>query len=260
MGIHCLVCIKSVVRAAPKGVGPRTPENSELNPFDRPALEAALQIREAEGGSVTALSMGPEVGLEALAEALAMGADHAILVNDRVLSGSDTLVTAQVLAAAVTRIGPVDFLFFGTRSADSDTGQVGPQTATLLGIPFLGGVKEIRRGDTAWEIRRVMDDWDELWQADTPLALTIHPRAYPPRSIALPGIAQAYDSLEIDTWRLADLGLTADGVGLAGSPTRVVRLQEVRRDRKCRMLEGEPQEQVDALVAHLGRLGAMESS
>ncbi len=260
MGIHSVVCVKSVVRAAPKGAGARTPENSELNPFDRPALEAALQIREAEGGSVTALSMGPDVASEALAEARAIGVDRAILVNDRALSGSDTLVTAQVLGAAVTRIGPVDFLIFGPRSADSDTGQVGPQTATLLGIPFLSGVKEIRHGDTAWEIRRVMDDWDELWQADTPVALTIHPRAYPPRPIALSGIARAYEGLEIDTWRLADLGLSADGVGLAGSPSRVVRLEEVRRDRKCRMLEGEPRDQVDALVAYLGRLGAMESS
>ncbi len=258
MAIHSIVCIKSVVRAAPDGVGRRTPSNSELNPFDRPALEAALQMKEAEGGSVTVLSMGPDVGAEALAEAQAMGADRAVLINDRALAGSDTLVTARVLATAITRIGPYDFLFFGTRSADSDTGQVGPQTATLLSVPFVGGVKQVRLQETAWEILRLMDDWEELWQVQTPAALTIHPKAYASRSIALHGIAEAYDPLHIETWGLADLELTADSVGLAGSPTRVSRMQKVKRDRKCRMLEGEPQNQVDALVEHLGRLGAME--
>ncbi len=259
MAIHSIVCIKSVVRAAPDGAGPRTPDNCELNPFDRPALEAALKIREAEGGSLTVLSMGPDVGAEALAEALAMGADRAVLVNDPVLAGSDTLVTARVLAAAVTRLAPYDLLFFGTRSADSDTGQVGPQTATLLAVPFVGGVKQIGRQDTAWEISRMMDDWEELWQVQTPAALSVHPGAYAPRSIALHGIAGAYDTLRIETWSSADLGLTADSVGLAGSPTRVTSMEKMRRDRKCLMLEGDPRAQVDELIEHLGRLGAMES-
>ncbi len=73
MSFHSIVCIKSVVRAAPNGVGKRTPDNSELNPFDRPALEAALQMKAAMGGSVTALSMGPDVSVEALAEARPWG-------------------------------------------------------------------------------------------------------------------------------------------------------------------------------------------
>lgn len=259
MSIHSIVCIKSVVRAAPDGVGRRTPDNSELNPFDRPALEAALRLKETEGGSLTALSMGPPVGAEALAEALSMGADRAILVSDPALGGSDTLVTSRVLAAAIARIATYDFVLFGTRSADSDTGQVGPQVATLLDLPFVGGANRIRRQDEGWAIKRLMDDWEELWQVNVPVALTIHPNAFKARSIALPDIARAYDRLDIETWKLSDLALTADRVGLSGSPTRVAHLQKIKRSRACHMLEGEPREQVDALMAHLARVGATGS-
>jgi electron transfer flavoprotein beta subunit len=259
MAIHSIVCIKSVVRTAPDGVGRRTPENSELNPYDRPALEAALRIKESLGGTVTALSMGPPVGVEALAEAQAMGAYRAVLVCDPALAGSDTLVTSRVLAAAVQRLSPFTFLFFGTRTSDSDTGQVGPQTATLLDIPFVSGVKQMEPREKAWELTRLMDDWQELWRVHVPAAVTIHPRFFAPRSIALGGIAQAHDHPEVQTFRLSDLGIANDRAGLTGSPTRVAKLQKVVRKRGCRMLSGEPREQVEALVEILTSKGLMGS-
>lgn len=259
MSIHSIVCIKSVVRAAPDGVGRRTPDNSELNPFDRPALEAALQLKADQGGTLTVLTMGPPVGAEALAEALAMGADRAVLISDAALAGSDTLVTARVLAAAIAAIGPWDLLFFGTRSSDSDTGQVGPQTAAVLQRPFVGGVTRIEHLQQGWELQRLMDDWEEVWQATAPVVVTIHPMAFKPRAISLPGIAEAYAHPAVEHWGLDRLGLTADQVGLNGSPTRVARLQKVVRDRTCRMLEGEPPQQVAALFDHLERMGVMGS-
>jgi len=263
MSLHCVVCIKSVVREAPKGIGRRTPENSELNPYDRPAVEAALRLKELTGGRVTAITMGPDVGAEALAETQAMGVDEAILVNDAALAGSDTLVTSKVLAAAIRRVAPFDLVLFGTRTSDSDTGQVGPQTATVLDIPFLGGVKAVNQkgGQPAgtWEMKRQMDDWEELWEVNLPAAVTIHPRAFKPRPVPLTGIAQAHDPLEVQTWRLADVGLSAKEVGLEGSPTRVAQLEKLKRGRTCRMLEGEPREQVDALIAHLKTMGLMAS-
>jgi electron transfer flavoprotein beta subunit len=257
--MHIIVCIKSVIRTAPNGVGRRTPGNSELNPFDRPALEAALHLKDTADAAVTALSMGPDVGIEALAEAQAMGVDRAVLINDPHLAGSDTLVTAGVLAAGIAHLAPYDFLFFGARSSDSDTGQVGPQTATVLGVPFIGGVKHLQfHGDT-WRIQRVIDDWEESWEVRTPAALTIHPRAFRPRPIGLDGIARAYDRLDIRTWSLSDVGLSVDRAGLAGSPTRVAGLQKVQRNRKCRMIGGEPQEQVDALIEQLTTRGIIGS-
>jgi electron transfer flavoprotein beta subunit len=257
VSVHIIVCIKSVVKAAPQGVAKRTPENSELNPFDRPALEAALEIREHHGGSVTVLTMGPPVSMEVLAEAQAMGADRAVLITDRALAESDTLVTSKVLATAINKIGTFDLLFFGTRTADSDTGQVGPQTAALLDIAFLSSVKTITAKDQGWEIERTMDAWEEKWQVISPMAVTIDPRAFAPRPVGLVGISRVYEEPAIEHWSLADLGLKAEEVGLMGSPTRVEALERIKRNRKCQMLEGEPQEQAADLIAWLTKMGAI---
>jgi electron transfer flavoprotein beta subunit len=258
VSVHIIVCIKSVVKAAPQGVAMRTPENSELNPFDRPALEAALEIREHHGGSVTVLTMGPPVSMEVLAEAQAMGTDRAVLVSDRALAESDTLVTSKVLATVINKIGTFDLLFFGTRTADSDTGQVGPQTAALLDIPFVSRVKSITSHKEGWEIERIMDAWQENWQVAVPMAASIDPRAYAPRPVGLVGISRVYEEPAIEQWSLTDLGLTAEEVGLMGSPTRVAALQQIKRNRKCDMLEGEPQEQAAELMARLAKMGAID--
>ncbi len=255
MPMHIIVCVKSVVRTAPKGVARRTPENSELNPFDRPALEAALQIKNRTGASVTALSMGPPVAGEALAEAMAMGVDRAVLISDRALAESDTLATSRVLVAAIRKIGAFDLLLFGTRTADSDTGQVGPQTAALLDIPFVSGVRKIESENQGWTMQRTMDGWQESWQAATPAAATIDPRAFTPRPISLQGVALVYEQPAVERMALDDLGLAADEAGLAGSPTRVAALEKVARKRRCTMLEGEPQKQVEELLERLTRAG-----
>lgn len=258
MSIHIVVCIKSVVKEAPKGVARRTPENSELNPFDRPALEAALQLKESGKGTVTVLTMGPAVGREVLAEAQAMGADRAVLISDGALAESDTLVTSKVLASAVSKLPEVDLLLFGTRTADSDTGQVGPQTAALLDIPFVGHVKKISGKNKAWEMDRTMDAWEENWQVEAPVAATIDPRAYAPRPVGLVGISTVFDHPTIEQWSLTDLGLKPEEVGLAGSPTRVAAMEKMKRQRKCDMLDGEPQDQVEALMARLAAEGALQ--
>jgi len=252
-----IVCIKSVVTAAPKGVARRTPENSRLNPFDRPALEAALQLKSATQGNVTAVSMGPRVSSETLTEALAMGVDRAVLVSDPALQESDTLVTARVLAAAVKVLGPYDLLMFGTRTADSDTGQVGPQTASLMDIPFLSRVTQIDPEGENWTIERRMDDWTETWRVALPMAMTIDPRAYPPRPVSLVGVSQAFDQPLIETLTLKDIHLSEDVVGLSGSPTRVARLEKVKQDRNCTMLTGDPQTQAAALMDHLTQAGIL---
>jgi electron transfer flavoprotein beta subunit len=258
VSVHIIVCIKSVVKAAPKGTAKRTPENSELNPFDRPALEAALELRDHHGGSVTVLTMGPQVSMEVLAEAQAMGTDRAVLVSDRALAESDTLVTSKVLAMAINRIGAFDLLFFGTRTADSDTGQVGPQTAALLDIAFVSSAKAFTAQKEGWEIERTMDAWEETWQVASPVAATIDPRAFAPRPVGLVGISRVYEEPAIEQWSLTDLGLETEEVGLMGSPTRVAALEKIKRNRKCDMLEGEPQEQAAELMARLNKMGAID--
>ena len=137
MGLHIIVCIKSVLVHAPVGQAVRTSDFCELNPFDRPALEAALRMKNEQGGSVTVISMGPDSVMFTIQEAIAMGADQGILLSDPALADSDTLATSTALAAAIKKLAPFDLVFFGSRTADSDTGHVGPQTAVLLDMPFL---------------------------------------------------------------------------------------------------------------------------
>ena len=257
MTFHIIVCIKSVIRGAPSGVVKRSPQNSQLNPFDWPALEAALQMKEYNKGSVTAITMGPAVSGEALAEAMAMGVDRGVLISDPALKGSDTLVTSKVLAAAVKRLGKFDLLFFGTRTSDSDTGQVGPQTATLLGVPFISGVKQFDGQLGDWTVERGMDEWEETWRLSSPWAASINQHAYAPRSIGLDSLSQVFDNINIEEWSLSDLDLAAEEVGLAGSPTRVVALKKLRHDRKCVMLEGDAQEQMEELIRYLNKAGVL---
>lgn len=257
--MHIIVCIKSVLRTAPTIQTGRTRDNSELNLFDRPAIEAALQLKKSFGGSVTALTMGPPVGSLALAEAQSMGVDRAVLISDPLLAGSDTVATARVLATTLSKLAPFHFIFFGMRTSDSDTGQVGPQTAALLDKPLISGVKKIVPHEEGWRIHRIMDEWEETWQVNAPVVMTIHPRAYSPRHIGLGGIARAYHQPTIETWGLPKIGLSPDKVGLNGSPTRVSALHKIKHQRNCEMLEGDASEQVATLVERLISMGKLAS-
>ena len=157
MGLDIVVCIKSVILAAPEEQVLRTEDTSELNPFDRPVLEAALRLKEFHGGRVTAISMGPETSLSALSEARAMGVDREILICDPALAGSDTLATSTALGAGLQKLVPFDLVLFGVRTADSDTGQVGPQTSVQLGIPFISMVFIMKWQKDVFRVERVAD-------------------------------------------------------------------------------------------------------
>ena len=107
MGLNLVVCIKSVIMKPPEADIVRSEDLLQLNPYDRPAVEAALRLREVRGGTVTILSMGPEAGNAALAETLAMGADRGILLCDPLFKGSDTLATSTILSAGIRRLAPL---------------------------------------------------------------------------------------------------------------------------------------------------------
>jgi electron transfer flavoprotein beta subunit len=249
--LHIIVCIKSVVTEAPKGKIVRTADKCDFNPFDRPVLELALQLRQKHGGSVSVLSMGPPSAETALREALAAGADRAVLLGDPALAGADTLATSTALSAGVRFLAPFDLLLFGMRSSDSDTGQVGPQTAVLLDVPMLTGAIRIDGTDPVFTVERRVDGFLETYEVNLPAALTIHPTAAVMRDPALGGIGEAFDERPVETISAAQLGLDPARVGEAGSPTRVRSMKTVVKERACRWIEGTPQAQADALVQQL---------
>ena len=116
---------------------------SIINPFDMYAIEEALRLREAHGGSVTVLSMGPPQVESALREAIALGADRAVLLSDRAFAGADTWATSTTLAAGVRALGGCDLVICGKQAIDGDTAQVGPGVAELLDIPQVTFVKKV---------------------------------------------------------------------------------------------------------------------
>jgi electron transfer flavoprotein beta subunit len=255
MARHIIVCIKAVMAQVPEKRVVRAPDVLALNPFDQPALEMALRMREECGGTVTAISMGPESATFSLSEAMAMGVDRGILVCDPALAGSDTLATSTALAAAIRKLEPFDLVLFGTRTADSDTGQVGPQTAVLLDLPLVTGVSSMEQRDANLLVERRADGFQESFEVFLPAALTIHPGSVQPRDVGLSGIEQAFEEGEVEKWSLSKLGLSPEQVGSAGSATLVASWTRAIKEKKCGFLSGRAEEQADALVKRLVALG-----
>ena len=250
MGIKSIVCIKSITSTVSEF---QSSISNELNPHDRPALETALRIREDFGGTITALSMGPEKSGSSLQEAMAMGVDRGILLSDKAFAGSDTLATSNVLAAAIRRLAPYDLVLFGARAADSDTGQVGPQTAVALELPMITGVCSIEQGKNSLFVERKYDDFLERYEVYFPAALTIHQSAIMPRDIGLLRIQSVFEK-GLEYWGQAVLNVPEENVGETGSSTRLFALSQIENTKCCRFLSGSAEMKADQLVTRLLQL------
>ena len=189
-----------------------------INPFDEYAVEGALQQKEAQGGTVTALCVGPETAKEALKHALAMGADDAILVSDPALENLDTQGAARVLAAAIQKIGGVDMVVFGRQTLDNGAGLTPAQTARVLGWPMLGLAGQIKVQDGSVSVDRVIEEGRQSVSAKLPAVLSVVQSIGEPRYPSFMGIRKA-SKATIPIWTLSDLGV--------GAPEAVVKRAEV---------------------------------
>ena len=208
-----------------KGRVDRSSAPAETNPFDLNALEAALQIKERYGGVVTVISMGPRQAESSLKDAIARGADRAILLTDPRLAGADTIATARALAAAVRKLGEFDLILCGEKTVDGDTGQVGPEVAELLGIPHAAYVCELREvsGDKVVVVSDMGDKY--LYELKLPALLTVTRELNSPRLPTLKDLLRAKRA-KIEVWTADDLSeyVPVDMLGYQGSRTRVVKV------------------------------------
>lgn len=224
--MNIVVCIKQVpdtteVRLDPQtGALIRDGVPSIINPDDRSGLEAALQLREESGGTVTVLTMGPMQAEEALREALAMGADRAILLTDRAFAGADTWATSLTLAGALKQL-PYDLIIAGRQAIDGDTAQVGPQMAEHLGLPHVSYVGFIRPETGALRVHRMFEDGHQVIRIKLPCLITVLKELNDPRPLTPRGIFDAYRERTIEVWHADQLDLAGEELGLKGSPTRV---------------------------------------
>ena len=227
--MNIVVCVKQVpdtteVKLDPvKGTLIRDGVPSIINPDDKAALEAALCIREQAGGKVTVVSMGPPQADVALREALAMGADEAILVTDRAFGGADTWATSYTIASAIKKLD-YDLIIAGRQAIDGDTAQVGPQIAQHLGLPQVSYVENIEAvNERSIVLRRQFEDRYHIVEAQLPCLMTVLSELNKPRYMSVSGVFDAYREKKVARITLADLEDVIDksNIGLGGSPTRV---------------------------------------
>jgi electron transfer flavoprotein beta subunit len=248
-----------------------------FNHEDRVALELALQVQDMYGGKVTVVTMGPPRASDVLRECLYMGADEAYLISDRKFAGADTLATSFVLAEAIKQIGTFDIVFAGRQAIDGDTAQVGPQTAEKLGIPQITYTEEIIKVENGkLRAKRKIEGGYEILESKLPVLITVlkdavFPRPYKARRVmsyknaktlmeleklaegnSLLYVDQLKDeyiskNLYINTLTMDDLKLAVERCGVAGSPTKVHKVESV-------VLGGGRHEMFTATKAGIGEL------
>ena len=176
-----------------------------LDPGDECGVEEGLQLKEAHGGEVVLVSMGPERARDAIRKGLSMGADRAVLVSDTGLAGADAFLTARVLAAAIKQEQP-DLVICATESYDGSTGMVPPMLAELLGFPQLTFAKKVEVDGSTVKVHRQTADGYQIVEASTPALITVTAAIAEPRYASLKGIMAAR-SKEIKQLGLGDLGV-----------------------------------------------------
>ena len=253
-----IVSIKQVpdtsgkVAVNPDGTLNRASMQTITNPDDMNALEAALKIKDATGCKVVVVTMGPPPAAGMLREALAMGADEAVLVSAREFGGSDTYATSQILAAAINKIGvgEEDIVMCGRQAIDGDTAQVGPQVAEKLGLPqvtYAEDILDITAGKIT--IKRRLERGIEVVECPVPCVVTVNGSAAPcrPRNARYVmkykyaratqemqdadedylNLLQERPYLKITEWSVNDITCEAQELGLSGSPTKVKNIESV---------------------------------
>jgi len=254
------VCVKQVPDASEvkidreTGTMVREGVPSTLNPFDGYAVEEAIRLKEKHGGEVTAVTMGPPQAAEVLRHTVSMGVDEVMLLSDRAFAGADTWATSYTLGLGIRKSGPYDLIICGKQAIDGDTAQVGPGVAVNLGLPFVAYVRKIVEiADGKMQVERLIEDGYEVVEVSLPAVITVVKEINTPRMPSLKGKMKA-KKLDIASVDSAALGAEPGKIGLAGSPTKVVKVFSPPPKGKREMIEGDPSEQAAKLIEKLAAI------
>ena len=228
----------------------------EMNAYCRRAVSKGVDLAR-QGGHCIVYTLGPSSAEDTLREAIAWGADEGVLITDPVFAGSDTLATARTLAAALEAGGPFDLVLAGRNSIDADTGQVAPEVAELLDLPFVSAVKDLEIEEDLVRARCELDDGFKTVELRLPAVLSVAERLTEPCKVP-PEEREMVDPARIKTLTAADLG--PGPWGSAGSPTVVGEIRTIEISRHRQVLSGPVAEQVKEAVALLASWGSIELS
>ncbi len=250
-----IVCIKQVPNTNKVKLDPETGTlirkgvPSIINPDDKAGLEAALRLKDQHGAHVTVLTMGPPQADRALREALAMGADEAVLLTDRAFGGADTWATSSTLAAAISTMD-YDLIITGRQAIDGDTAQVGPQIAEHLKLANISYAEALRVEGDHVVVKRQFEDRYHIIKAKMPCLITALSELNTPRYMTPGGIFSAYEA-HVNVLGRNDIIIDDADIGLKGSPTRVFKSFNKAVKGQGTVVELDPQESAAWLVEKL---------
>ncbi|HNV92823.1 MAG TPA: electron transfer flavoprotein subunit beta/FixA family protein [Candidatus Cloacimonas sp.] len=258
--MHYIVCVKQVPNTTEIKIDPKTNTlvregvESILNPFDAYAVEEAVRLKEKYGGTVTAISMGPNQCETTLRETVSLGVDNIILLSDRRFAGADTLATSLTLAAAIRKIGDYTLILTGQQAIDGDTGQVGPGIAAHLKIPQTCYVRKIESfSENSAVVERLLEDGYDRISMQLPAVISVVKEINVPRLPSLRGKKNAKTAV-LTVWNCDDLGLNEKETGLNGSPTQVMSIFSPHHEKQVEKFEGNSDEAVELIIEHLSKL------
>ncbi len=257
--MNMIVCCKQVidpeappasfkVDAASNKVVPPQGVPPVISPFDEQATEAALRIKDAQGGKITVLSMGTNLLRDVVKKPLSMGADELVLLEDDAFADSDSWSTAYALAMAIKKIGEFDVIFCGRQAADWDAGQVGSGIAQILGLPCVTVAKKVEITDGKAKVERVMPDGYEVIEVSLPAVITVSNELGEARYATIKGIMAAKRKEPI-VWKPADIDVEPSQVGAAGRRGKLLKLFQPVREGECEIIGGENAEEAAANLA-----------
>jgi electron transfer flavoprotein beta subunit len=219
-----------------------------IDPYAEYAVEAALRVKDAQGGKITAISLGTSLLRDVVKKPLSMGADELVLLEDEAFGGGDSYSTAYALAMAIKKVGDYGLIFCGRQASDWDAGQVGLGIAEILGLPSVTLAQKIEVTDGKARVERVADDGYEVISLSLPAVITVSNELGEPRYPTIRGIMAAKKKEPI-IWRPADIGVEPAQLGEAGRRTRLVKLFQPVHEGQCEIVDGETPEEAAVNLA-----------
>ncbi|HEX7475248.1 MAG TPA: electron transfer flavoprotein subunit beta/FixA family protein [Dehalococcoidales bacterium] len=260
--MNIIVCIKQVndpeappssfkIDPATNKVVPPQGMPPVISTFDEYAVEAALRIKEKNGGKITALTLGINLLRDVVKKPLSMGVDDLVLLEDPAFVDGDSWSTAYALSLAIKKIGQFDLILCGRQAADWDSGQVGPGIAEILGLPSVTIARKIEVEGNKAKVEKVIPDGFEVVEISLPALITLSNEHAAPRYPNVKGIMTAKRKEPI-VWKPSDIGADPAKIGVAGRRAKLLKLFQPVRDSKCEIVTADtPEESATKLAQKL---------
>ena len=256
--MNMIVCVKQVIdpEAPPSGFKIDTAVNKAsqpgvapvIDPYGEFAVEAALRIKDSEGGKITALSLGTKLLREVIKKPLSMGADELVLLEDEAFAEGDSWSTAYALAMAIKKLGEYDLILCGREASDTNAGQVGSGIADLLGLPCVTLVKKIDIDDGKAKVERITSDGLDVIEVSLPAVVTVSNEVGEPRYPTIKGIMAAKRKEPV-IWKPDDIGVEPTNTGASERSLIIRKLFQPVHEGKCEVIEGETPEEAAVNLA-----------